>query len=113
MIQTSYFAKSAKNPNAVSISLRSPWWYKGRKYPALAPPADLLSMMSTGEIDEDQYKLGYYQKVLYKLDPIKVASDLGPDAILLCWEGPNKLCHRHLVAAWLGRRLGVEIKELV
>ena len=30
-----------------------------------------------------------------------VAEELGPDAILLCWESFNVRCHRRLVAEWL------------
>ena len=46
-----------------------------------------------------------------KLDPAQVAADLGPNAILLCWEPPGKFCHRRLVAEWLEEHLGVEILE--
>ena len=59
---------------------------------------------------------------LQKLEPQQVLSDLGPNAILLCWEpGPavvqgnwinvKTFCHRHIVAKWLSQYAGYEIKE--
>jgi uncharacterized protein (DUF488 family) len=49
---------------------------------------------------------------LSKLDPQKVFSDLGQDAILLCWEKPGEDCHRRLVAEWLEGLLGIKVPEL-
>jgi hypothetical protein len=36
-MKTSYYAKSAKDPNAVSIAAKAPEWYKGKEYKKLAP----------------------------------------------------------------------------
>jgi uncharacterized protein (DUF488 family) len=41
-----------------------------------------------------------------------VFNELGEDAILLCWESPEKFCHRHLVADWLSKKLDIKITEL-
>lgn len=90
----------------VSIALKTPAWFQGRTYPALAPRLDMLPM------EEEDY-LPEYQKILYKLDPRQVYEDLGPDAILLCWERPGAFCHRRLVARWLEKNLGVEVPELL
>ena len=43
-------------------------------------------------------------KQLDSLDAKQVAEELGPDAILLCWESFNVLCHRRLVAEWLEQK---------
>ncbi len=43
---------------------------------------------------------------------IYLASDLGPDAILLCWESPGEDCHRRLIAAWLESHLKIKVPEL-
>jgi len=67
--------------------------------------------MTDPKMAEDAYR-EEYQKILDKLDPRKVFEDLGPDAILLCWEPPGKFCHRGLVAAWLEEKLGVQVPEL-
>jgi uncharacterized protein (DUF488 family) len=53
-----------------------------------------------------------YQKILDSLDPRQVYEDLGENSILICWEAPDKFCHRRLVAEWLEKHLGVTVPEL-
>ncbi|MBM4286472.1 MAG: hypothetical protein FJ128_14690 [Deltaproteobacteria bacterium] len=93
-----------RDERLVSIALRAPGWFQGRRYPALAPRADML------HLDEEDYRREY-QAILDKLDPRQVYEDLGPDAVLLCWE-QRSFCHRRLVAEWLEKRLGVEVPEM-
>jgi len=57
------------------------------------------------------YTDAYHQEVLSKLNPADVYRDL-KDSVLLCWEGPSKFCHRHIVASWLEAELGVIVTEL-
>ena len=110
-MNTSYFAKSGRHPNAVCITRKPPWFYKGRCYPKLGPlPWFFKKYKKDG--DEEYYTKQYYRAVLDKLDPEEVYEELGEDAILLCWEGKDKFCHRHIVADWLSTNLGVEITEL-
>jgi hypothetical protein len=42
-----------------------------------------------------------------RLDPAIVANELD-GYTLLCWEGPGKFCHRHIVADWLKPYTDVE-----
>jgi hypothetical protein len=109
-VKTSNFSRICRQlddfKNNVSIALRSPKWYQGRRYPALAPRPKMLKM------SEAAYRVEY-QKILDKLDPQKVFDDLGEDAILLCWEAPGQFCHRRLVAEWLEKHLGITVPELV
>ena len=109
-MQTSNFSRICSQQDgfgssSVSIALRAPKWYRGRRYPALAPRREMLKM------DEATYR-EEYRKILDKLDPPKVFEDLGKDAILLCWEAPGKFCRRRLVPAWLEEKLGVQVPEL-
>jgi len=106
MITTSNFARSAKHPDAVAISQGVPRWYKGRRYMPLAPPRWLLKAKDPELFDLE------YRKQLEALDAKQVAGDLGPDAILLCWESFNVRCHRRLVAEWLEEKLGIVVPEL-
>jgi hypothetical protein len=53
-----------------------------------------------------------YRKQLESLDARRVAEELGPNAILLCWESFNVRCHRRLVAEWLEEKLGIVVPEL-
>ena len=106
MITTSNFARSARHPNAVAISQGVPRWYKGRRYLPVAPPRWLLKAKDAELFDRE------YRNQLEALDAKQVVGDLGPDAILLCWESFNVRCHRRLVAEWLEEKLGIVVPEL-
>ena len=114
MRKTSYFGNraAAGDPRAVSIARWPPrWWGSRCRYIALAPSADLLKHSKAG-LSWPEYVAEYKRDVLAKLDPAKVYEDLGPDAVLLCWESPGKECHRLLVAKWLEENLKITIPEL-
>src|SRR4030043_2269486 len=104
-MQTSYYSKSAKNPNAVSIAGKAPLWYNGREYKKLAPKFWFYKKYKE-DGDEVFYTVQYYEEVLNKLDPKTVFMDLGENAVILCWEASGKFCHRHIVAEWLIKNLG-------
>jgi hypothetical protein len=106
VIATSNFAKSAKHRDAVAISRGVPRFYKGRRYLALAPPRWLLKAKDPELFDQE------YRKQLDALDARQVAEELGPNAILLCWESFNVRCHRRLVAEWLEEKLGIVVPEV-
>lgn len=72
----------------------------------LAPPRWLLNAKDPELFDRE------YRKQLDALGAKQVAEDLGPDAILLCWESFNVRCHRRLVAEWLEEKLGIIVPEL-
>jgi len=105
-VQTSNFARSSKDDNAVAICRGIPCWYKGRRYPLLAPDWQLIKIE-----DEQLFRKLYFEQVLSNLDPRQVYEDLGPDAVMLCWESPGKFCHRRLVAEWLEKALGISVPE--
>ena len=52
----------------------------------------------------------FYHEVLKNLDPNKVYSDLD-NSVLLCYEQSYEFCHRHIVASWLEKNLGVKVVE--
>lgn len=108
-MQTSYFARYKKE-NAVSIALSTPDWFQERRYEKLAPkPWFLAKYKEDGDVE--YYKEHYYKEVLSKLNAKEVYAELGEDAVLLCWETPEEFCHRHLVAEWLERELGIKVVE--
>ena len=110
-MKTSYYSKSAKLSNSVSIAAKAPSWFNGREYKKLAPKYWFFKKYK--EDGNEQFYTEQYQKeVLDPLDPQKVFDELGEDAILLCWETSEKFCHRHLVAEWLTKELGIEIAEI-
>lgn len=104
MIYTSYFAKY-RGPDGVSIALWPPRGYKGEQYKDLAPSRDILLAYKNNP-DEIAYEQEYNGQ-LSTLDKQKVIQDLD-GKVLLCYEGKNKFCHRHLVAKWLGDEVIVE-----
>lgn len=110
MIRTSFFAKSGFDFNAVSIAGKAPVWFEGRQYKKLAPKFTTWQRYQE-DGDNERYTREYTQTVLDKMDPHAVASDLGPDAVLCCWERPGLFCHRHIVADWL-IRAGIKVLEI-
>lgn len=112
MLYTSYFANIKKLPNniiPISISLKSPKWYKGFEYKKLAPSYNILVNYKT-DYDEVKYIERFNDEILSKLDASQVISELnrfagGSDKniVLLCYETPLEFCHRHLVAKWLNK----------
>lgn len=107
-MQTSYFSKY-RGDSGVCIALKHPDGFQGKCYPPLFPKWSFLSKYFKDH-DEEAYTREYHAQVLSKLDPQKVYNDL-KDCVLLCWEGPNKFCHRRLVAQWLKDALGAEVPE--
>lgn len=110
-MKTSNFTKSANNPNAVSIAGRAPEDFTGRCYKKLAPKKWFFEKYKK-DGDEEFYKIQYQKEVLDVLDPKTVYEQLGEDSVLLCWEEPGEFCHRHIVAEWLMKHLGIKIREV-
>lgn len=111
-IYTSYFAKSGSNPKAISISLFSPAFWKGKCLPELAPSIDLLERYKDGLVSDKLYEKEYLRMLRSRgLTPKSVAEIVGDEAVLLCYEKSDKFCHRHVLAAWL-RKAGFDAKEL-
>jgi len=112
MLCTSYFAKSAKHPGAVSIARFPPGWFTGRCYPALAPKPEMLRIGNW-----DKYRHRYRNEILLFLDPDDLLQELGVedaghDIVLLCFEKDRTLCHRGLVAEWFLETKGITVPEL-
>ena len=111
-LKTSYFNSIEwDKEDAVSIAGKSPPWFTGAEYKKLAPKFWFFEKYKR-DGDKDFYIEQYYKEVLDKLDPEMVYNDLGQNSVLLCWENPGEFCHRHLVAEWLTKFLGVEVKEV-
>jgi DNA-directed RNA polymerase subunit N (RpoN/RPB10) len=79
-----------------------------------SPPVYLIGAVNRYKagLSWPDYVKEYQRNVLDKLDPAKVLSDLGDEAILLCWEKTREECHRRLVAEWLEKNLDIKIPEL-
>jgi uncharacterized protein (DUF488 family) len=60
---------------------------------------------------DEEFEREFNRCVLEKLDAREILDEIGDDAVLLCWEKAGEFCHRKLVAEWLSRELGIEVKE--
>ena len=84
---------------------------------ALAPKENFFRVWKNNigkvdEIENNEYYINeFYHQILENLDPQDVYKQLD-NSILLCYEGNNQFCHRHLVAAWFELFLDVEISEI-
>lgn len=117
MIYTTYFAKLRKIPEnikPISIAVQTPAWYSGDTYKKLAPQWWFLSEWKKTQ-DNDYYIKCFNEHILSKLNAAAVYNELmqmsnGADVALVCYESPEKFCHRHLIAEWLCSN-GYEVKE--
>ena len=109
-IHTSYFGRVKKLPPdivPVSICGKPPFPWAGLKYPKLAPKKGFWVKWHDEHLGEDFYREHYKAEVLDLLTPDDVRKELaeltgGKDCALLCLETPERFCHRHLAAEWLG-----------
>ena len=109
-MKTSYFARSARLSQAVSIVTYTPKYFTGRVYPDLAPSTDLLRHWIQN-LDRVYFVNRYLEETLSKLDAYKVCADLGEDAILLAYEPAGEFSHRRIAAQWLEQSLDIVIPE--
>ena len=113
-----YFSNRIREPglNLVAVSnsypRHLPWLKDARQYRKLCPGWPLVKEYKKHNISWPNYMEIYHEDILDKLDPETVYSDLGDNAIILCWEKPGKLCHRKLIADWLYDHLRIRVNEL-
>ena len=131
MIYTSYFNNYgrlfAANPNLVFISIagKMPDYFNHNeilKYSKLAPNRDWWNVWHdkfngrAESLDSQKFYIEkYYETVLNKLDPNEVKTELlemsdRRNVVLMCYEIPDKFCHRHIVSEWF-RQNGIECGE--
>lgn len=123
-IATGYFAKAKAYADMgyalVSIAKVAPWFLPKvltlDSLPELAPTDAILALKDAPE----EYSRRYASEILSNLRPSDVYSALHKIAsvhrrdkvVLLCYESPEKFCHRHLVADWLNDNLGIKVEEV-
>ena len=123
-IATGYFAKARSYAEAgytlVSIAKVSPWFLPPDlelyELPCLAPSQSILDLKGKPE----EYEKRYRSEVLDKLPQMEVYQELYRIAneshsykiVLMCYESPEKFCHRHIVAKWMAEAYGCNVQEL-
>ena len=116
---TSYFGNikkilaSVPDAGLVSIAGKTPDWFNGKKFNPLMPHYDWWKEWHDkfeNSLESKESKEWYIDKynstVLVDLDPLVVARKLKDlvdwkPTFMLCYETPEKFCHRHVVAEWL------------
>jgi hypothetical protein len=104
-----------RGPGRVGISRGTPRGIGAgfRHFRPLNPTREMLSL------PDDEFDC-QYAELLSRLDPSDTWAALhelagGAEPVLLCFERPPfsdaNRCHRRQVAAWLERRLGVDVPE--
>ena len=134
MIYTTYFANLKHLPPNVipiAISAKVPDWYTGLRYSKLAPKY-YNSVLMRWRYSSADYAEYFNQNILNNLNITKVLDELqvmlpedikmqmqGPfwrnedwHVVLICYEKPDDICHRHLVSQWL-RDNGYDCNELL
>lgn len=107
-IYTSYFAKAKyfdRNKFILcQISNSAPLELDG-KLSVLIPDWDtIVSPKKEGLIDEDEYRKRYINQLNSTKDSvlnvIRLLKTFNKSIILMCYESPDKFCHRHILADW-------------
>lgn len=113
-LYTSYFSfvKDVPPQYLVSVAGRAPNGFNGAEYRKLAPKYSWWRQWHDENLGFEWYTARYYETVLNKLDAESVAREIGENKILLCWEGPEQFCHRHLIADWMRKSAGISVIEL-
>lgn len=109
MILTSWFARSGRLPNAISIARTSPKWFSGERLLSLAPPWALINKYKNFDLTTGQFKEEYLAG-LSNLNP-RLVAPFCQGKVLCCWEEPPEYCHRYALVEWFVER-GFEAKEL-
>ena len=118
MIYTGYYSKIKEYTDAglrlLSISRTKPGFVKDCvDVPPLFPDEKILWDYKKGDFDEMEYT----SKYLTQLDGmgidkiIKTIQIFGDDVVLLCWESPEKFCHRHILANYINRNSDLVVEE--
>ena len=118
MIYTGYYSKTKEYEQngliPVGISGKIPDGFNGIKYQKLAPKYSWWHEWHDNKLSNEWFKEKYYETVLNELDSttvVKELQDFGKDIVLLCYETPEKFCHRHLVAEWINVNTNMNICE--
>lgn len=113
MLYTSYFSRQRNNKvnPLYAITVNKPSWFIGEHLKIVAPTSDLLSRYKQGITNEEEYTVEYLNMLENnKNDILTTIKSLPDESILLCYEGINKFCHRHILADWL-RKQEIQIEE--
>ena len=118
MIYTGYYSKIKEYADSgltlLSISRTKPEFVKSCiDIPQLFPSDKILWDHKKGKIDDMEYTSKYLDQLNeLGIDRIiKMIQIFGDNVVLLCWESPEKFCHRHILADYINKNSGVVVEE--
>ena len=124
-IATGYFARAkayAEQGYAlISIARRTPWFIAKEltvySLSELAPTDEILDLKDNPQeyckrFREEVLGRANSQELLRKMELI-ARQENANGVVLMCYEAPDKFCHRHLVAKWLEVETGKMIEEVL
>ena len=119
MLYIGYIAKTEQyiqqGLKPVCIARFSPKWLNVDKWTIFAPSVELLTKFKNGEVDESQYKTLYLSELNRQksmIDTIVKFANLD-NVVMVCYEKPNKFCHRIILAEYLKLNYDLDVKEYV
>lgn len=124
-IRTGYFAQTKKYESLgympISIALRTPDWFDGLKTTGLSPNNVLLGKFKNKEITEENFKVFYLAGLKPSVIEMYIEAwseccDIDSTikgVVLMCYEKPESVCHRHYLAEYITKEYGIEVTELV
>ena len=118
MIYTGYYSKIKEYADSglilLSIYRTKPEFAKSCiDIPQLFPSDKILWDHKKGKIDEMEYTSKYLDQ-LNELGVdriIKMIQIFGDNVVLLCWESPEKFCHRHILADYINKNSNINVEE--
>lgn len=114
-IYTSYFGNLRYLRKAcimpIGIARWKPRFYDGVSMFSVAPTRYMLS----DACSQEEY-LKLYDEILRSRGAQNILNEIesiakGSNVALLCYEKPSDFCHRHLLADFLNKELGLNIRE--
>ena len=118
MIYTGYYSKIKEYADSglilLSISRTKPEFAKSCiDIPQLFPSNKILWDYKKGKIDEMEYTSKYLDQLnelgVHRI--IKMIQIFGDNVVLLCWESPEKFCHRHILADYINKNSNINVEE--
>ena len=124
-MKTSYFAnfrKLDKNKYiAVSIARITPVGFD-IKVEEFAPEKSTLFNYKNSKINEEQYTKEYTEQLDELFDDGIMVNTLSrlnnlekrynKEVVLLCYEGKEKFCHRHILSKYINDKFNLDIREI-
>lgn len=116
MIYTSYFGNRNIPDHILKVAIcrYTPKHFTGVHYPILSPSPTILESFKSHNIGYSEFT----QQFIHELDSKPIESILQnllsfeSDIVLLCYEGKDQFCHRHIISFYAKYHFNIDIIEI-